>query len=138
MAQSSKTKLQIALTVTLAVALIGGIYYAPEFSGKIAYAVNAGQVAAERDKLATMSNQDTLSPLFRQVAKVVMPAVVEVRVTKRVAVPQMPDMDEFMRRFFQEQPGMPNQPQRPRQPATPPSAEFKASSMPLRPTICET
>jgi serine protease Do len=125
MAQSSKTKLQIALTVTLAVALIGGIYYAPEFSGKIAYAVNAGQLAAERDKLATMSNQDTLSPLFRQVAKVVMPAVVEVRVTKRVAVPQMPDMDEFMRRFFQEQPGMPNQPQRPRQPATPQHREMR-------------
>jgi serine protease Do len=107
------------LSLALIAAFAGGILYAPQFARNVAYAVSSGQLQAEREELAQMAAKcDTLSPLFRKVSKVVMPAVVEVRVTKRVAVSQMPDFgdmfrdDPFFRRYFGDQ----NPQQRQRQP----------------------
>ncbi len=52
-----------------------------------------------RSEVAQLSKNDTLSPLFRAVARAVKPAVVEVRVVKMV---REPDMEDFLRRFFDE------------------------------------
>ena len=83
---------------------------APFFANRIAYAIAEGQNQAGREKLGEMAKQDTLSPLFAEVAKVLEPAVVEVRVTKKVKMDQeMPDMQDFLRRFFGEQGGPPSQ-----------------------------
>ena len=84
------------LAVVVAYALIDG----PRFAAQIAYAVTKGENQAARDQLATLAKGDTLSPLFVQVAKVIKPAVVEVRVTKKVKMQDMPDMDQFFQHFF--------------------------------------
>ncbi|MFB3892582.1 MAG: DegQ family serine endoprotease [Phycisphaerae bacterium] len=86
----------VVLAAILGVAVLGG----RQIAQQIAYGVTKGQTEASREQLAEMSKQDTLSPLFATVAKVIKPAVVEVRVTKKVAMPQMPNMDDFFRRFF--------------------------------------
>ena len=104
MAHSTRVTLRFLLGLVLVVAFASGIIYGPQFAQRVAYAVSAGQLQAEREELAQMAaKQDTLSPLYRKVAKVVMPAVVEVRVTKRVSVQQMPEMDDLFRRFFGDQ-----------------------------------
>jgi serine protease Do len=80
--------------------------------GCTAYAVTEAQNRAAREQLREMSGQDTLSGLFAQVAEVLRPAVVEVRVTKKVKVEQqVPDIQDFLRKFFGEQGGPPSQPQ---------------------------
>jgi serine protease Do len=56
-------------------------------------------VKAAQKELAELNKQDTLSSMFRLVAKIVRPAVVEVRVTKWV---KEPDIDELFKRFFGE------------------------------------
>ncbi|MDD5655984.1 MAG: trypsin-like peptidase domain-containing protein, partial [Elusimicrobia bacterium] len=54
-------------------------------------------------KTPVVNAEDTVSPLFRQVARAVRPAVVEVRVMEKVRVDEtLPDLDEFMHRFFGE------------------------------------
>ncbi len=58
------------------------------------------QTAAARARLAELNKQDYLSELFRTVAKLVKPAVVEVRVTKWIRQPEMTDPEEFLKRFF--------------------------------------
>jgi len=72
-------------------------------SQKMAERLAVEQNKADRALLAEMSKNDALSALFRQVAKTVKPVVVEVRVTQRIKVgppTQLPDMEEFRRRFF--------------------------------------
>ena len=61
----------------------------------------AAATSAELEKLA---QRETLSKLFRAVARAVKPAVVEVRVKKRVRVPSF-DPEEFFRRFWGQAPG---------------------------------
>jgi serine protease Do len=51
------------------------------------------------EQLLNLAKQDTLSPLFAEVARAVRPSVVEVRVTKKVSMDQMPDV-QFFERFF--------------------------------------
>ncbi len=70
-----------------------------------------------------LANADTLSPLFIRVARVLKPAVVEVRVTKRVKMEDMPDADQFFQHFF----GGDNpfgEPQTPGQPSHPRSRDY--------------
>ena len=82
----------VALIVVLAAV------FGPRLAEHIAYAANKGANAADREALAELSERDQLSRLFRAVAKAVKPAVVEVRVKKRVSVPRMPDFfDHFSR-----------------------------------------
>ena len=101
------------LPLVLLIALIGGVsVFGPNMAGRIAFAVESGKQDALREELAELAGHDRLSKLFRQVAKVVKPAVVEVRVSKKVRMrgfgSQDPRMDEFMRRFFGEDwPGLP-------------------------------
>ena len=59
---------------------------APFVAQRIAYAVTNGQLDATRQHLAELSKQDTLSPLFRAVSAAVMPAVVEVRTSRKISV----------------------------------------------------
>jgi len=87
------------LVAVVAYALIDG----PRFATQIAYAVTKGENQAGREQLAILAKGDTLSPLFVQVAKVLKPAVVEVRVTKKVKMQDMPDTDQFFRHFFGEE-----------------------------------
>ncbi len=106
MAHLTRVTLRFVLSSILVVGFAAGVIYGPQFAGRVAYAVSVGQLQAERGELAQMAaKDDTLSPLFRKVARVVMPAVVEVRVTKRVAMPQMADPfdDPFFRHFFGDQ-----------------------------------
>jgi serine protease Do len=85
-----------------------GVFVAGEdLAGRIAYAIESGKADAARDRLAELSKQDSLSPLFREVSKAVKPAVVEIRVTKWV---RQPSREELFRRFFGDEapfgPGM--------------------------------
>ncbi|MCE5326518.1 MAG: Do family serine endopeptidase [Planctomycetaceae bacterium] len=72
----------------------------PRIAGQIAHAVSKGENQAQRERLSVLAKGDTLSPLFVQVAQVLQPAVVEVRVTKKVTTKQMPDVDQFFQHFF--------------------------------------
>ena len=70
-------------------------------AGRWAYAVSPSESETARKQLAEMAKYDQLSVLFRTVAKAVDPAVVEVRVTKKVASGG-PEMNEMLRRYFGE------------------------------------
>jgi len=88
--------------VVSVVLLAGVLLYGPMLVGQVTYAVAESQNKADRANLVELSKHDQLSALFRAVAKTVRPAVVEVRVTKRVKIWQMPgpDIEEFFRRHF--------------------------------------
>jgi serine protease Do len=123
-----RKKFLVTAIVVSALALAGylavdgaGLVYSIAYAAAKDAATKASNDAA-RAELAELSKQDHTSALFVQVAKVLRPAVVEVKVTKRIKMttPDMPDMNDFMRRFFgdesQAQPSTPrpNMP-RPRQ-----------------------
>jgi serine protease Do len=78
-----------------AYAIVGG----PSLVTRLSYAVTKGQNMAGREQLLTLAKQDTLSPLFAEVARVVRPSVVEVRVTKRITSDMMPEMEQFFQGF---------------------------------------
>lgn len=119
---TAKGKLTVTLFVALAV-LAGSMAYLPTLAGKVAYAQQAAQAKAARDQLADLAKEDHISQLFRAVAKAVKPAVVEVRVSKRIQVAPMPEMEDFLRRFFGDSdpfggeitPQVPRQPPQPRE-----------------------
>ena len=70
------------------------------------------EVRELRQQIVQLSKQDTLSQLFRVISKAVKPAVVEVRVTKKVEMqPLPPEFEEFFRQFG----GGPGQRMAPRQ-----------------------
>ena len=96
------------------------IAFGPTVVERFAFAAEKGAAAAARDELAALSERDQTSKLFRAVAKAVKPAVVEVRVKKRVQVPRLGgmDMEEFFRRF-QEDENSPPTPGLPRRAPTP-------------------
>ncbi len=72
----------------LAMVLIAGsVVLAPPLTWRIAYAAERARQDATRDELADLSMHDQLSQLFRAVAEVVKPAVVEVRTTKEIEMP---------------------------------------------------
>lgn len=114
----------IPLAIVLAL-LVAGTVYGPSLAGRVAYAVEAGKTDAARARLAELSKLDRMSELFRTVSKVVRPAVVEVRVTKRVkvAVPEMFD-DFFRRHFGPDSPFGPRRPDRPNEKPKPREREF--------------
>ncbi len=117
------------LLVILAL-MVTGTVYGPSLAGRVAYAVEVGKTDAARARLAELSKFDHMSELFRTVAKVVRPAVVEVRVTKRVkvAVPELFDdssRDDFFRRFFPpDSPFGSRRPDRPDEKPKPREREF--------------
>ena len=88
------------------------------------------QAETARASLPELAAKYDPSPLFRAVADAVRPAVVEVRVQKKLEARDMaaPDMDDFFRRFFGEESPegrLPRQlPQRPNAPSTPRKREF--------------
>lgn len=108
------TPLALSATALVVIFLVG-----PGLVTRLAYAAEAARIQAERDSLVEMSRQDTLSPLFRAVSRVVQPAVVEIRITRRVRMPEIDqEMEELLRRHFGEnspfgEPGspMPEMPQ---------------------------
>ncbi len=75
-------------------AILGGVV-----AGRWAYAVSASESETARKQLAEMAKYDQLSVLFRTVSRAVDPAVVEVRVTKKVASGGA-EMNEMLRRYF--------------------------------------
>ena len=77
-------------------AVLGGLV-----AGRWAYAVSPSESETARKQLAEMAKYDQLSVLFRTVSKAVDPAVVEVRVTKKVASGGA-EMNEMLRRYFGE------------------------------------
>ncbi|MEI8196706.1 MAG: trypsin-like peptidase domain-containing protein, partial [Phycisphaerae bacterium] len=78
-------------------------FLTPPLVQRLAYAAAKGQAEAGREQLAQLAQQDRLSPLFVEVAKVLKPAVVEVRVTKRMRTDMMPDIEQYFERFFGDQ-----------------------------------
>lgn len=88
-----------AAVVALGMALALG----PTLVEQWAYAATRGTNQADRELLLKLSERQQLSRLFRTVARTVKPAVVVIRVKKRVYVPEMQvEMEEFMRRFLGE------------------------------------
>jgi serine protease Do len=88
--------------------VVGAIHYGPDMVGRIAYAVEVNRVRAARSELAELSEQDRLSGLsglFNKVAMAVKPAVVEVRVSKKVPAGGggRDEFEEFLRRHFGEE-----------------------------------
>jgi serine protease Do len=110
-----KARIWIPWVLVAATAVGGAVLLAPWVAGEISYAVATAQQEAARANLEKLASRDHLSPLFREVAKAVKPAVVEIRVTKRVEVnvPVFPDIEEFYRRFFGEEAPAPRSPQAP-------------------------
>lgn len=82
-------------------AIAAAVYLLPDMARQVAYAVAKGQLEADRSQLAELAKQDMISPLFRTVAKICMPAVVEVRVAKKMQVESV-DPEEYFKRFFGE------------------------------------
>ena len=77
--------------VALAAVLVAGVMLAPHVAQQVAYAVERGKNEAARADLAELSKGDTLSGVFRAVAEVVKPAVVEVRIVKQMEQPGIED-----------------------------------------------
>ncbi len=90
----------VAVAVLVGAALYAGAAFGPGWVGRVAYAVESGKAEAARANLVELSKKDQVSALFREVAKVAMPAVVEVRVTKWV---RQPEPNELLRRFFDDE-----------------------------------
>jgi serine protease Do len=83
------------------VIVAGGLLALPAVTQEMSPSAARSDAEDARDKLEDLSRHDRLSTLFRTVSRAVKPAVVEVRVVKRVKVSPMPFMDEeFLRRFF--------------------------------------
>ena len=95
--RTSARPMPLILATALATCLLAGA------AARDVYGAEPGADTSAREQLATLAGGDTLSPLFAQVAKVTKPAVVEVRVTKKVTMPSGTDLDQFLRRFFGEQ-----------------------------------
>lgn len=76
----------LLLALVLFIGLATVFHLGPTVSQRWAYAQAKGENDAARDALAGMTQAEQLSQLFRQVAKVVSPAVVEIRVVSRVQV----------------------------------------------------
>ncbi|NQU75390.1 MAG: trypsin-like peptidase domain-containing protein [Planctomycetes bacterium] len=91
--------LQKSLTVfSLVIVLTGSaMLFGPVLAERLAYAEAKGETQAAREALAGMTQAEQLSQLFRQVAKAVRPAVVEVRVSETVTIqsPRDPFRDFF-------------------------------------------
>ena len=83
------------LSAVVIVLAAGAIIFGPSLATEFAYALTQAQIQAERQKLTQMSGNDVQSPLFRQVAKVVRPAVVEVRIEKSITVRN--PLEDFLR-----------------------------------------
>lgn len=89
----------IVLVVAGSLIILAG----PMAMRRMAYAAEAGRLRAQREQLVGLSKQDTLSPLFRAVSSVVQPAVVEIRITRRVQAPLVDqELEKLMRRHFGE------------------------------------
>jgi len=107
-----------------AVLMAGAIFAGPKLISQIAFAISQAQMQAERQKLAELAAGDIMSPLYRQVAKVVSPAVVEIHVERTVSVAN--PMEQFMRQFGEEgNPFMPRRPALPNMPNLPRSQEVQ-------------
>jgi serine protease Do len=96
------SSLYVWLLIIIAAIVI--LVYVPYFARHISYQETSGEVHAYETALASMKKGDALSPLFHAVSETIMPAVVVVQVSQRVAYqPQTsPDMNDFLRRFFGE------------------------------------
>jgi S1-C subfamily serine protease len=107
-----------AATWVIILIIVAVLLYLPVFIGRISYARTAAEVKALRDGLPALRGKDTLSPLFQAVAASVKPAVVVIRTSERIRVqPEpMPDMRDFLRRFFGEEGGGAPAPQTPARP----------------------
>ena len=70
--------------------IAAAVLLGPSLAGRVAFAVEQGKHDAARAELAELSGHDQLSKLFRAVTKAVKPAVVEVRVVRRVRQPERP------------------------------------------------
>jgi len=82
-------------------AVLGVVLAGPPLARQIAFAVESGQQDVSVAALADLSKHDTLSTLFREVAKAVKPAVVVVHVKQKVSYESNPFVgDDFLRRFF--------------------------------------
>ena len=97
----TSSRLWVPLVVVGIVVWAGLYFFGPAMAGRVAYAMEVGKVEAVRKNLERLSKHDQLSGLFREVAKAVKPAVVEIRVTKKFTT-EMPDMEDFFRRFFDD------------------------------------
>ncbi|MBS3733437.1 MAG: Do family serine endopeptidase [Phycisphaerae bacterium] len=113
---TSRVKQWMPLTVIVAVALAAAATM-PWWIGRISCVAAEDdsedseavvEARAARARLAELSKHDRLSELFATVATAVKPAVVEIRVSKKVKVgppSQLPDgMKEFYERFFRDLP----------------------------------
>ena len=91
-----KNHKMLTVLAGVGLALCGVVLLGPGLAERVAYAAAKGENEADQESLAGMAQAEQLSKLFRQVAKVVKPAVVEVRVTHKArAAGQRPEFHDF-------------------------------------------
>ena len=108
--------MQALKTVKRSLLVLSAAFFTVVLAGNSAWGVDVPQEKAQAATSQT-SPLESVSNALREVASKVSPAVVEVRVTKKISM-RSPgvglDMDEFLRRFFGEQgPGPGQAPMRP-------------------------
>ncbi|MFW6155549.1 MAG: hypothetical protein ACOC95_10070, partial [Planctomycetota bacterium] len=86
---------EVSFLLIMAVSLVMVLWAAQEVPRRWAYAETQGRTQALRESLPGMTQARQLSELYRQVAQAVSPAVVEVRVVKRVEVEAPSGLEEF-------------------------------------------
>ncbi len=89
--------LPVLLTAAI---VVGGIFALPAVTEEVTRAAARGRAQEARERLGEMGDYDRMSELFRTVSTAVKPAVVEVRVQRRMEGPPVPFDEEFFRRFF--------------------------------------
>jgi len=113
--QQARNGLWVILVATILVA-VTVTFYAPYLAERINYASVSGQIRANKENLVALRKGDTLSPLFHTVAEIVIPAVVVVEVTERVALDSPSGGNSGRRSFLDPFDGSPqtgiNPPQR--------------------------
>lgn len=97
----SARKLLILSTLGIFTFVFAGAALAQPVAAVAKAEAKATKDSPEHDEMLRLAKEEPLSRLFRLVAKTVRPAVVEVSVRKRVALPEGTDEDlqDFLRRF---------------------------------------
>jgi len=97
----AKKSLPFGLLVVL---ILSSALAGPPLARRIAFAFESGRPEASMAALTELSGHDKMSALFREIAKVVKPAVVVVHVKQKITYEPapFPEMDDFLRRFFGE------------------------------------
>ena len=120
----SKPAGRILPLAATAAALAFAVAFGPALVQQFAYAAARGTHEADREELVKLSQREQISRLFRAVAKAVKPAVVVVRLEKKVPISRF-EMGDFFRDFLDEAPFGRRRRLVPRREEEPPAPQYR-------------